>query len=45
MNRLTITNLKAKYIFLLLKGFHNRIIQIFGDPKLEIMAEEKLEML
>ena len=44
-NKLTITNLKAKYIFLIQEGFCKYIIQIFGSPDKELMAEDKLKML
>ena len=44
-NRLTITNLEAKYIFLLQEGFTGRLIQIFKDLEAKTTAEYKLEGL
>ena len=44
-NRLTITNLEAKYIFLSWEGFTSRLTQIFRDLEAEATAEYKLEGL
>ena len=44
-NGLTITNLEAKYIFLLQEGFTSRLTQIFKDLEAEATAEYKLEDL
>ena len=44
-NRLTTTNLKVRYIFLIQKGFYKYIIQIFKSLEEELMAEKKLKIL
>ena len=41
-NSLTTKNNKIKYIFLSWKGFCNRLIQIYSNFKVTIMAEYKL---
>ena len=41
-NGLTTKNNKVKYIFLSWEGFCNRLIQIYSDPKVIVMAECKL---
>ena len=44
-NRLTTTNLKVKYIFLIWEGFYKYIIQIFKSLKKELITKKKLKIL
>ena len=44
-NRLTIINLKVKYIFLIQKGFYKYITWIFKSLNKELMAKNKLKIL
>ena len=41
-NGLTTRNNKVKYMFLSWEGFCNRLIQIYSNPKITIIAERKL---
>ena len=42
-NGLTIRNNKVKYIFLSWEGFCNRLIQIYSNPEVIVIAERKLQ--
>ena len=44
-NSLITRNNKVKYMFSSQEGFCNRLIQIYGDPKVTIMAKYKLQEL
>ena len=44
-NSLTTKNNKVKYMFLSWEGFCNRLIQIYSDFKVTVMAEYKLQEL
>ena len=44
-NRLTTTNLKARYMFLTWEGFYKYIIQIFKSLDKELIAKNKLKIL
>ena len=44
-NSLTTRNNKIKYIFLSQKGFCNKLIQIYSNPKVIITAKRKLQEL
>jgi hypothetical protein len=38
-------NNKVRYIFLIWKGFVNRLMQIYRDLKMEVIAEYRLQEL
>ena len=42
-NRLTTVNTEVKYMFLSQEGFYNRLIQIYSDLKIIVIAECKLQ--
>ena len=44
-NSLITRNNKVKYMFLSWEGFCNRLIQIYSDPEVTIIAECKLQEL
>ena len=44
-NSLATKNNKVKYIFLSQKGFCNRLIQIYSNPKITVIAKYKLQEL
>ena len=41
-NRLATTNLEVRYMFLSQEGFTSRLIQIYRDPELVVIAKGKL---
>ena len=41
-NSLTTRNNKIKYMFLSWEGFCNRLMQIYSDPEVTVIAEHKL---
>ena len=45
LNKLNTTNVEVQYIFLIWKGFANRLKQIFGSLDKELMARNKLKNL
>ena len=44
-NSLTTKNNKVRYIYLIQKGFVNRLTQIYGDLKVKAIAEYRLQEL
>ena len=44
-NSLITRNNKVKYMFLSWEGFCNRLIQIYSNPKVTVIAERKLQNL
>ena len=44
-NSLTTRNNKVKYMFSSWEKFYNRLMQIYSDPKVIIMAKYKLQEL
>ena len=43
LNRISTTNIEARYMFLIQEGFANWLKQIFKSPEKESVAEDKLE--
>ena len=43
LNRMSTTNIKAQYMFLIWEGFANQLKQIFKSLKEELVAKDKLE--
>ena len=43
LNRMSITNIEAWYMFLIQEGFANQLKQIFGSLKEKLVAKDKLE--